>query len=345
MNRFFSFQNTVERKSTINIRKNEKAGDIFRYIENIPDAFIIVDTGFKFVWAENFGCSEILRSAYPVAGGERCKSIDRVFELINAIHSVRVRPRKIVAIGGGALIDLCGYVARTSIPDASFEIIPTTPLSQLAGYYRRRFYLNFDRKKDRISVEGIPEKNSIFPELLSTFSTDDIRESHLSAYSVALGFDSRFYHIVKKSLSELVKDRINWDHYAELIWESNFLRARAVRRKISIFPGETFASFIQNATGLKTDYLSALSTGIRIELFIAYRMGNISEAQYTLIEEELQKLTISKRSEFDFHTLLMSLRDEKNISLPIIKHFGSSEMTKLPSEYVEKLLIAFFSIH
>ncbi|HOO32691.1 MAG TPA: hypothetical protein PK466_09015 [Thermotogota bacterium] len=345
MNRFFSFQTTVERKSTINIRKNEKVWDIFRYIENIPDAFVIVDTGFKFVWADELGRFENLRKAYPVSGGERCKSIDRVFELINAIQSAEQKPRKIVAVGGGALIDLCGYVARTSLSDASLEIIPTTPLSQLTGYYRRRFFLNFDRKKDRISVEGIPEKSSIFPELLTSYSTDDIRESHLSAYSIALGFDSRFYHIVKKSLSELVDDRINWDHYSELIWESNFLRARAVRKAISLFPGETFASFIQNATGLKADFLSALSTGIRIELYIAYRLGNLSRQQYDQIESELKKLTISKRSEFDFHTLLMNIREEKNISLPVIKTFGCSEMTSLPSDYVEELLISFFSIY
>jgi 3-dehydroquinate synthetase len=161
---------------------------------------------------------------------------------------------------------------------------------------------------------------------------------------VALGFDSRFYHIVKKSLSELVKDRINWDHFSELIWESNFLRARAVRHSIQLFPGETMASFIQNATGLKINYLSALSTGIRIELFMAYRLGNMSEEQYELIDSELKKLVIAKRHEFDFHTLLMNIRDEKIITLPIIKSFGNSEMTKLPADYVEKLLISFFSL-
>jgi len=310
---------------------------------SLKDSFIVVDTGFKVQWAEEFENSVALRKAYPVSGGERCKSIDRVFELINSMQNVDYKIKKIIAIGGGSLVDLCGYACMSSLPDVPFEVFPTTPFSQLSGFYNRRFYLNYDRKKNRLSVQGTPNMNHIYPDLLRTYKTDDIREAHLAAYSVALGFDERFYHLVRRSLNELVHDKIDWDHFSEIIWESNFLRAKAADESLSVFPGETMADFIQNATGLQADYLSAFSTGIRIELYLAFRMGYIDEFSYSLFDRELCKLLVFKKNDFDFQTLIMNVRRQKQIYMPLIKAFGKSVNTRIESPNLEDLLISFFS--
>src|SRR6056297_906396 len=153
MKRFFSFRVTQENESNIIVHRSETPEEFFRFVAEDEDTFIIVDTGFKSVWADEVAVSRLLKKAYPVAGGERCKSIDRVFELINAIQNEEGRIKRVIAIGGGALIDLCGYVCYSSIPDAVFEIVPTTPFSQLTGFYTRRFYLNYDREKNRLSIQ------------------------------------------------------------------------------------------------------------------------------------------------------------------------------------------------
>lgn len=343
MNRFFSYRITQESESRINIRRSESPDDFFRFISMDNDSFIIVDTGFKSLWADEFGSYESLRRAYPVSGGERCKSIDRVFELINSIQNQERKKKRVIAVGGGALIDLCGYVCYSSVPDVTFEIVPTTPFSQLTGFYKRRFYLNYDRKKNRLSVQGIPVRSYIYPDLLKTYSTDDIRKAHVTAYSVALGFDERFYHLVKRSLKEMVHDKIDWDHLSELIWENNFLRAKASRDMITVFPGETMAEFVQNATGLQTDYVSAFSTGIRMELFLSNRMGYIDESSYKRFDNELKKLLDFKKADFDYQSFIMNIRTEKSIIIPLIKDLGKSEKTKIGSENLEEFLISFFS--
>jgi 3-dehydroquinate synthetase len=343
MKRFFSFHVTQENESNIFIHRNESPGEFFRFISEDEEAFIIVDTGFKTAWADGYGDSKLLRKAYPVSGGERCKSIDRVFELINSIQNQERRIKRVIAIGGGALIDLCGYVCYSSIPDAVFEIVPTTPFSQLAGFYARRFYLNYDREKNRLSIQGFPEKNHIFPNLLKTYTTDDFRKAHVAAYSVALGFDERFYHLVKRSLKEMVHDHIDWDHLSELIWENNFLRAKASKDLMTVFPGETMANFIQNATGLQTDYISAFNTGIRMELFLSNRLDFLDDNSYHQFEDELKKLLDFKRADFDFQSFIMNIRRGKSVVIPLIKGLGKSERTRIRSKTLEELLITFFS--
>jgi len=343
MKRFFSFRVTQENESNIYIHRSESSDEFFRFISEDEDAFIIVDTGFKVSWAEKFGESQLLRKAYPVSGGERCKSIDRVFELINSIQNEEKRIKRIIAIGGGALIDLCGYVCYSSIPDATFEIAPTTPFSQLTGFYKRRFYLNYDRKKNRLSIQGFPEKNHIFPDLLKTYTTDDFRKAHVAAYSVALGFDERFYHLVKRSLKEMVHDHVDWDHLSELIWENNLLRAKASKDLMTIFPGETMSDYIQNATGLQTDYVSAFNTGIRMELFLSNRMGYLDDMSFNRFDDDLKKLLDFKRADFDFQSFIMNIRREKSVVIPLIKGLGKSESTRIASKTLEELLITFFS--
>jgi len=343
MKRFFSFHVTQENESNIFIHRSETPDAFFRNISEDEDSFIIVDTGFKKSWVDEFGDSEFIRRAYPVSGGERCKSIDRIFELINSIQNQEKRVKRIIAIGGGALIDLCGYVCYSSIPDAIFEIVPTTPFSQLTGFYKRRFYLNYDRQKNRLSIQGIPGKNHIFPDILKTYVTDDFRKAHVAAYSVALGADARFYHLVKRSLKEMVHDHIDWDHLSELIWENNLLRAKASKDLITVFPGETMADFIQNATGLQTDYVSAFNTGIRMELFLSNRMGYLDDISYHRFDDEMKKLLHFKRADFDFQSFMMNIRREKSVILPLIKGLGKSERTRIGSKTLEELLIAFFS--
>ncbi|MFW6263592.1 MAG: hypothetical protein ACOC34_06120 [Thermotogota bacterium] len=343
MKRFFSFHVTQENTSNIFIHRNESPDPFFRLITDDEHSFVIVDTGFKKSWVDEVGDSEFLRKAYPVSGGERCKSIDRIFELINTIQNEEKRVKRIVAIGGGALIDLCGYVCYSSIPDATFEIVPTTPFSQLTGFYTRRFYLNYDRQKNRLSIQGFPEKSHVYPDLLKTYATDDFRKAHVAAYSVALGFDERFYHLVKRSLKEMVHDHVDWDHLSELIWENNFLRAKAAKDMITIFPGETMADYIQNATGLQTDYVSAFNTGIRMELFLSNKMGYLDDVSYHQFDDELKKLFDFKRADFDFQSFIMNIRREKSVQVPLIKGLGKSERTRIGSKPLEELLITFFS--
>jgi len=343
MNRFLTFHVTQENESRINIYRSESADDFFRLITQDRESFLIVDTGFKTIWADQFGQSDFLKKAYPISGGERCKSIDRVFELINSLQNEERRIKRVIAIGGGSLIDLSGYVCYSSVPDVTFEVVPTTPFSQLTGFYKRRFYLNYDRKKNRLSVQGIPERNLIFPDLLKTFPTDDIRQAHVAAYAVALGYDERYYHLVKRSLNEMVHDKIDWDHLAELIWENNFLQAKASKDMMTVFPGETMANFIQNATGLQKDYVVSMSTGIRMELFLSNRLGYLDDTAYHHFDEELKKLWDHRRADYDYQSFMMNIRGEKSIVMPLVKGLGISEKTRIEAVTLEHLIISFFS--
>jgi len=343
MNHFFSFEATEENNTSIAIKNNINLSELDSVIGMNQASFLIIDTSFKLALTERPEATDFINSGYPVNGGERCKSIDRVFELINEIHNLKKKPEQIIAMGGGSLIDLCGYLVLTSMPDCRFTVIPTTPLSQLTGFYKRKFFLNYDRKKDRLFVRGLPDYNLILPDLLRVFQMDDLREAHLVAFSVAIGYDSRFFYLVKRSLDSMVKDKVNWDYLTEMIWESNFLRAKATQNLKGKFPGETFADFLQTATYLNLDYIKALSLGLRIEVFISRKLGYLCRETYEEIDHYLKKLITMKRYDFDFQTLVSTVKEEGMVYLPILKSFGATENTRLKPGHVEDLLKEFIS--
>ena len=77
--------------------------------------------------------------------------------------------------------------------------IPTTPFSQLYGFYQRCFYIHFDRKINQLSVFGIPHELWIIPFFLKAFAVEDLRKAHVVCFATALGFEERFFYLVERS--------------------------------------------------------------------------------------------------------------------------------------------------
>jgi 3-dehydroquinate synthase len=80
-------------------------------------------------WAE---CLELAAEPDTVAGGERCKNDPALVErLQRRLCDLGIdRHSYLVAIGGGALLDLVGYVAATSHRGVRLVRVPTTVLAQ-----------------------------------------------------------------------------------------------------------------------------------------------------------------------------------------------------------------------
>ena len=67
-----------------------------------------------------------------IAGGEQCKNdYGNVERILNAVNDNRIcRHSFVVAIGGGAIIDMVGYAAAIAHRGVKLIRIPTTVLSQ-----------------------------------------------------------------------------------------------------------------------------------------------------------------------------------------------------------------------
>ncbi|MCW7493607.1 3-dehydroquinate synthase [Leptospira sp. 2 VSF19] len=153
----------------------------------------------------------------PISGGEDCKNNQQLWEsLVNAVDACGVdRHSYILAIGGGALLDLVGYVAAVSHRGIRLIRIPTTVLSQNDSGVGVKNSINHQGKKNFLGTFAPPV--AVFNDLqfLETLDDRDWRSGMAEAIKVALIKDKDFFHWIEVNAIEL--QNRNLDKMAYLI--------------------------------------------------------------------------------------------------------------------------------
>lgn len=304
--------------------------------------YTVIDTKVKSAITD---LQTLYRKAYPVSAGEHCKSIDRVFELYTVLQTLSPRAQMINVIGGGALIDLVGYALATSFQDLKMRAIPTTPFSQLYGFYQRSFYIHFDRKINQLSVFGIPHELWIIPFFLKAFAVEDLRKAHVVCFATALGFEERFFYLVERSLSLLIHNQTNWTVFYELLREHHFLRAKCSLEH-RLIPGESMGILLQTATGFQMDFVDAFIKGLMLEAYISFKLGIIEESTLEMIRKTLSQIGLEDRlppqRQVDLQTLFSLIDEKKSIKMQVIKGLGLSQETTVSATIIEHILKEYY---
>ncbi|HPE68680.1 MAG TPA: hypothetical protein P5560_02735 [Thermotogota bacterium] len=335
---FLKFTTTLEKETLFRFWEEETED----FLETSPFErgrdFWVVDTAVKLYFPELEG---ITAKAYPINGGERCKSIDRVFELISVIQGLRPLPKRVLVLGGGAVIDLVGYAVSTSMPNLELVAIPTTPSAQMSGFFSGKFFLDFDRKKDVFFVFSQPREYWISPRFLKKYELDTIRQTHLFSLGVSWAFEPKFTPLVKKSLSLLVNNHVDWILVGEIIRETLHLRAKYCNQTPA-FPGEVAARLIQTASGLQLDWLPSLYEGMHFELFVSRELGMIDEVCYNQLCDDLRLIAVPQKTRIDLQTLIWGIRNDEKYQLCLVKAIGDSQLTGILGTELKFFFKSFF---
>jgi 3-dehydroquinate synthase len=110
--------------------------ELGRFVPHPPPVYIVDGTVAELHprWLEQIqdGCDSYEHQCLVLAGGEGVKTPDRLLEIWDLL-ATRGLPRdgSVVAIGGGAILDLAGFAASTWRRGVNFVAIPTTLLAMV----------------------------------------------------------------------------------------------------------------------------------------------------------------------------------------------------------------------
>ena len=112
----------VENKSILNcIVRESKLGE---------KLFIIIDSKVKYLIATLPKKENI--NIIKINSGEKIKSINYFSEISSRLLKLKIdRSSTLIAIGGGTIGDLSGFIASTILRGVKFILIPTTLLAQV----------------------------------------------------------------------------------------------------------------------------------------------------------------------------------------------------------------------
>jgi 3-dehydroquinate synthase len=141
-----------------------------------------------------------------IAGGEHAKNSDKfVTEIHSQIDRHHIdRHSYLIAIGGGALLDVAGFAAATAHRGVRHVRIPTTTLSQADSGVGVKNGINAFGKKNFIGTFAPPFAVINDFNLLATLKPRDKRAGYVEAVKVACIRDKNFFGEIERAAEKLI---------------------------------------------------------------------------------------------------------------------------------------------
>ena len=141
-----------------------------------------------------------------VQGGEKIKSLKYFAEITNKLLKLKIdRKSCIIAVGGGTIGDLSGFIASTILRGVDFKLIPTTLLSQVDSSIGGKNGINSSFGKNLIGTFYHPTEVIIDANMLKTLPKREIKSGYAEIIKHSLIKDLKFFNWLEKNFNELIK--------------------------------------------------------------------------------------------------------------------------------------------
>jgi 3-dehydroquinate synthase len=258
-----------------------------------------------------------------LALGEEQKSLAKAEELYEHLFDYEMdRKSLIVALGGGVLGDLAGFVAATFMRGIPFVQIPTTLLAQVDSSIGGKVAVNHPRGKNMIGCFYQPKAVFIDTDTLRTLPKQEITAGMVEVMKYGMIKDAAFFEYIDKHLSEILE--LDADALEEIIYNSCKTKAHVVEldekeqgiRAILNY-GHTIGHALEALTSYKKyRHGDAVAMGMIYVTKIAISMKLADETVLKRQESLFLKLGLSlKDTELDPHDIVSKLyQDKKTIA-------------------------------
>lgn len=228
---------------------------------------------------------------FIVGDGERFKSLrtaDAIYEFL--IEQRVERGDLMVALGGGVVGDLAGFVAGTYLRGIRLVQVPTTLLAQIDSSVGGKTGVNHKLGKNLIGVFHQPSLVVIDPETLRTLPPREVTAGLCEAVKYGVIRSRALFDRIVREIEQLKKLEI--DEVSQLIARCCEIKADVVRRderegglrRILNF-GHTIGHALEATTGYRRFlHGEAVGHGMRAASLIAERIGLLSDADRRSID-------------------------------------------------------------
>jgi 3-dehydroquinate synthase len=141
-----------------------------------------------------------------VPAGETSKSLKTVQACYDALATHRLERKSfIVALGGGVVGDLAGFVAATYLRGIAFVQVPTTLLAQVDSSVGGKVGVNLKAGKNLVGAFYQPRLVLCDLELLKTLPQREFRAGLAEVIKYGIIYDEALFERLERDLSKLLK--------------------------------------------------------------------------------------------------------------------------------------------
>lgn len=294
----FSSENPLFRDVVASSRPGQRVRLLFVLDSGVSLAWPNLKTAIS-TYCEAYSVDLDFSSILTVVGGEEAKNDDAALQqVIDAIESERIcRHSLVVAIGGGAVIDMVGYAAAIAHRGVGMIRVPTTVLAQNDAAVGVKNGINAYGKKNFIGTFAVPLTIINDSDFLGTLSYRDWISGTAEAVKVALIKDPEFFDRIEND-AQAIRNR-SLEAMQELIFRCAELHIDHIALGGDPFEtgssrpldfGHWAAHKLEHLTNYRLRHGEAVAIGIAIDVLYSTRIGWLSERDATRILRVLEQL-------------------------------------------------------
>lgn len=317
------------------VLKRGVLNNLSEYLNVNRKVLIVTDSGVPQAYSETVAkqCKEPFVVTIPQ--GETSKNFDTFKILLSKmVESGFTRSDCVVAVGGGVVGDISGFVAASFMRGVDFYNIPTTVLSQVDSSIGGKVAIDFCGYKNIVGAFYPPKGVIIDSDTLKTLPKRQISNGLAESVKMALTCDKELFSIFEKesvdeNIDKIIEGSLRIKKY---VVESD--EKEQGLRKILNF-GHTLAHAIETQNGMEGLYHG--------ECVALGMLPMCSQNVNDRLTKVLSKLNLPTNFDYDAEKITEAVKHDKKasgdeITVIYVPEIGKYEMRKIKlSQFQESL--------
>ncbi len=283
---------------------------------------------------------------YEFENGEKSKNIENFGNICEFLAENNInRNDLIIALGGGVVGDISGFVAASYLRGIDYMQVPTTFLAAIDSSVGGKTAIDLKAGKNLVGAFKQPIEVICDVETFKTLEDKVFADGVAEAIKYGVLFDKELFNRFLKSevnsesddISEIVSKCVK--HKRDIVANDEFDRGE--RQLLNL--GHTFGHAIERCSDYEITHGHGVAVGMAIIARATEKKNLNDEPVAKIIEEVLVKNNLPINTEFSTKDLFeKTLRDKKvmgsKISLIIPKRIGKCILHKVEVEEVEEFI-------
>lgn len=296
-------------------------------------------------------------SINKVGPGEISKSMPQVERLLRKLAEQKIpRTGTVIALGGGVIGDLAGFVAASYLRGIDFVQVPTTLLAMVDSSVGGKTGVNLPEGKNLVGAFHQPKLVVADLDTLATLPPREFAAGMAEVIKYGAIRDAALFERVAKGVKPSDAD------LDEIVEKCVAIKARIVEndefetkgeRALLNF-GHTIGHAIEKATGYTT-YLhgEAISLGMRAAAWLSRRVAGLSQEAARDIDVALlnNNLPVVLKPEVDSKAILAALGNDKKVAADggnrwvLLPELGQAESGKIIAPEIVAQAVEYLRTH
>ena len=256
-----------------------------------------------------------------VTDGEEQKSLDvagRLYTELSDCYAERTTP--ILALGGGVIGDLSGFVAATYMRGVPLVQIPTTLLAQVDSSIGGKVAVNHGKLKNEIGAFYQPRLVIADTATLKTLPAEEFANGMAEVIKSAVIKDSGFFAFIENNLGKI--KALDDTALEEIVFRSASIKANVViqdeldtgLRNILNF-GHTTGHAIETVSDFGVEHGHAVVIGMMVAARIAEKLGFFDNNGLVRLKSLLESAGLpTKMPGLDSDIIIQAMKHDKKIT-------------------------------